>query len=261
LKSHDFVIAAQENAAATLGKVDEEVDDAAGIGTAIHVVAEENEWIVLSGADESDQGFEGCAAAVNITDGECSHLGGASVEKTMTEKSRVENRIVFGAGVIRTEGMGEYVAVVRWERSGEAADFFKGKYSREHSWKFDGGATVAASPSPQVVRPPFSNPANVDPEEAFVASISSCHFLTFVWLASREGFLVESYEDRAIGKMAKNEKGAEWMSEVTLNVNVVYGGDKKPAHEDEGRLHHAAHAQCYIANSVKTRIVVAGFEH
>ena len=118
---------------------------------------------------------------------------------------------------------------------------------------------MAASPSPHVVRPPFSNPANVDPEEAFVAAISSCHFLTFIWLASKEGFVIESYEDRAVGKMTNNERGVLWVSEVTLNLKIAYG-EKKPTREDEGRLHHAAHEQCFIANSVKTKIVVAGFE-
>src|SRR3954453_19606387 len=116
--------------------------------------------------------------------------------------------------------MSEHIAIIRWTRPGEPADFLKGKYSGENTWGFDGGATVAASPSPQVVRPPYSNPANVDPEEAFVASISSCHFLTFVWLASREGLQVDSYEDRAVGRMSKNERGAEWISEVTLNVRI-----------------------------------------
>jgi organic hydroperoxide reductase OsmC/OhrA len=157
--------------------------------------------------------------------------------------------------------MAEHIAIIRWTRRGEPADFVKGKYSREHTWSFDGGATLPASPSPHVVRPPFSNPANVDPEEAFVAAISSCHFLTFIWLASKEGFVIESYEDRAVGKMANNERGVAWVSEVTLNVKIAYGGDKKPAHADEARLHHAAHEQCFIANSVKTKIVVAGFEH
>jgi organic hydroperoxide reductase OsmC/OhrA len=156
--------------------------------------------------------------------------------------------------------MVEHIAIVRWTRQGEVADFVKGKYSREHTWSFDGGATVAASPSPHVVRPPFSNPANVDPEEAFVAAISSCHFLTFIWLASKEGFVIETYEDRAVGKMTNNERGVPWVSEVTLNLKIVYSGEKRPTREEEARLHHAAHGQCFIANSVKTKIVVAGFE-
>ena len=157
--------------------------------------------------------------------------------------------------------MAEHIAIIRWTRRGEPAEFFKGRYSREHTWTFDGGATVPASPSPHVVPTPWSKPENVDPEEAFVAAISSCHFLTYIWLASKEGFQIDSYEDRAVGKMTKNEKGSLWISGVTLHVNIAYGGEKKPTHADEARLHHAAHEQCFIANSVKTNIVVAGFQH
>src|SRR4051812_42090310 len=100
--------------------------------------------------------------------------------------------------------MSEHKATIRWSLNGP--DFLKGKYSREHTWTFDGGVTVPASSSPSVVPAPWSNPANVDPEESFVASISSCHMLTFVWLASREGFQTDSYEDEAVGLMTKNER-------------------------------------------------------
>jgi organic hydroperoxide reductase OsmC/OhrA len=156
--------------------------------------------------------------------------------------------------------MAEHIAIIRWTRAGEPADFLKGRYSREHTWTFDGGATVPASPSPHVLPTPWSNPANVDPEEAFVAAISSCHFLTYIWLAGKEGFQINAYEDRAIGKMTKGEK-SPWVSEVTLNPKITYAGAKQPTHADEARLHHAAHDQCFIANSVKTKITVAGMEH
>src|SRR3954447_14853497 len=105
--------------------------------------------------------------------------------------------------------MGEYKATLQWQRNG--GDVLKGKYSREHTWTFDGGLTVPASSSPSVVPVPYSNPAGVDPEEAFIASISSCHMLTYVYLASKQGFQVDSYEDTAIGKMEKNEKGIPWV--------------------------------------------------
>ncbi len=133
-------------------------------------------------------------------------------------------------------------------------DFLKGRYSREHTWTFDGGLTVPASPSPGVVPVPYSNPANVDPEEAYVAAISSCHMLTFLYVAMRQGFVVERYEDEAVGVMRKNERGAIWVSAVTLNPQIVYGGDTRPSADDEARLHHLAHEQCFIANSVKTEI-------
>ena len=150
--------------------------------------------------------------------------------------------------------MSEHKAIIRWNRVGP--DFLKDKYSREHSWTFDGGLTVAASPSPSVVPAPWSNAASVDPEEAFVASISSCHMLTFVWLASRAGFVCDSYEDEAGGVMTKNERGVPWVSTVTLRPRLAWSGDKLPTPADLERLHHAAHEQCFIAKSVNTEIIV-----
>ena len=152
--------------------------------------------------------------------------------------------------------MSEHKAIISWKRTGP--DFLKGKYSREHTWRFDGGVTVAASSSPSVVPAPWSNPANVDPEEAFVASVSSCHMLTYVFLAYREGFQVDSYEDEAVGVMAKNERGVPWVNSITLNPQIFYGGEKRPAPEDVERLHHMAHEQCFIANSIKTEVIVKG---
>lgn len=150
--------------------------------------------------------------------------------------------------------MSEHKATITWKRT--SPDFLMGKYSREHSWTFDGGFTMPASPSPSVVPVPYSNPAHVDPEEAFVASISSCHMLTFLYVASRQGFQVDSYEDAAVGTMTKNEKGVPWMNLVTLHPRIVYSGGKLPAPADEKHLHHLAHEQCYIANSIKTEVVV-----
>jgi organic hydroperoxide reductase OsmC/OhrA len=150
--------------------------------------------------------------------------------------------------------MSENKATIKWQRT--SPEFLKGKYSREHTWTFDGGVIVPASSSPSIVPVPFSNPAHVDPEEAFVVSISSCHMLTFLYLASKQGFQVDSYEDEAIGVMAKNENGVPWVSLVTLNPKIVYGGDKSPSPVEEKQLHHLAHAQCFIANSIKTEVVV-----
>ena len=150
----------------------------------------------------------------------------------------------------------EHKATVAWKRTGP--DFVKGKFSREHTWTFDGGVIVPASPSPSVVPAPWSNAANVDPEEAFVASLASCHLLTFLWLASREGFQADSYEDHAFGVMTKNERGVPWVSKVTLRPRITWSGEKQPAATDLDRLHQAAHEQCVIANSVKTEIVVEG---
>ena len=152
--------------------------------------------------------------------------------------------------------MSEHKAIIDWKRSGP--DFLKGRYTREHTWTFDGGLTVAASPSPAVVPVPWSNPANVDPEEAVVASISSCHMLTWLFLASRAGYEVASDRDEAVGVLTKNEKGVPWVSAVTLNPVIVYAGEKRPDSAEDARLHHQAHEQCFIANSVKTEVTVAG---
>ncbi len=150
--------------------------------------------------------------------------------------------------------MSGHRAIIRWQRVNP--EFLSGKYSREHTWTFDGGLTVPASAAPSVVPAPWSNPAGVDPEEAFVASISSCHMLTLLFLACKRGFQVDSYEDEAVGGVTKNEKGVPWVSSVTLNPRIIYGGPKLPTVEDQERLHHDAHQQCYIANSVKTEIKV-----
>ena len=150
--------------------------------------------------------------------------------------------------------MSEHKATISWKRTSE--EFLKGKFSREHSWKFDGGLTVPASPSPSVVPMPYSNPANIDPEEAYVASISSCHMLTFLFFAAKQGFQVDSYEDEAVGVMAKNEKGVAWVSTVTLNPKINYSGAKLPSAGEVEHLHHLAHGQCFIANSIKTTVTV-----
>jgi len=112
--------------------------------------------------------------------------------------------------------MSEHKALIHWQNTG-GADFPKGKYSREHTWTFDGGTVLKASASPSVVPIPYANPALVDPEEAFVAAVSSCHMLTFVFLAGRKGFVVESYTDNAVGHMTKDEKGVAWISSIELD--------------------------------------------
>jgi organic hydroperoxide reductase OsmC/OhrA len=154
--------------------------------------------------------------------------------------------------------MAEYKATIKWTRT--SPDFLRGRYSREHTWTFEGGVVVPATSSPHVVPTPFSNPKNVDPEQAFVASLSSCHMLTFLFLAQRQGFQIDSYEDEAVGVVTKNESGAMWVSTVTLNPKIAFTGDKLPSPDDEEKLHEAAHKQCFIANSVKTEVNV-NFKH
>jgi organic hydroperoxide reductase OsmC/OhrA len=150
--------------------------------------------------------------------------------------------------------MSEHRASIAWKLTGP--NFRKGHFSREHTWTFDGGVTVAASSSPAAVPKPYSNEANVDPEEAFVAAIASCHMLTYLYVASKAGFQIVGYEDTAVGILSKNDRGVPWVSAVTLQPRITYTGDKRPSEADEDRLHHAAHEQCFIANSVKTDITV-----
>ena len=114
---------------------------------------------------------------------------------------------------------------------------------------------MAASSSPTIVPVPFSNQANVDPEEAFIAAISSCHMLWFLSLAAEAGFVVGSYKDAAEGSMTKNEKGALWISEIALRPEIIYEG-RRPTADEENRLHHESHERCFIANSIKTNVIV-----
>jgi len=155
--------------------------------------------------------------------------------------------------------MANHHATIDWSsKTASAADVLKGKFSREHTWTFDGGQVLPASASPSVVPAPWSNPAGIDPEEAFVASVSSCHMLTFIWLASRAGFAVATYRDEAVGTTAKNERGALWVNRVTLSPQITYAGDRTPSPGELAQLHHAAHEGCFIANSVKTEIDISG---
>ena len=148
--------------------------------------------------------------------------------------------------------MSSYQAVVEWGRNG--AKFTDNRYSRGHRWRFDGGVEVPASASPHVVPLPMSVQAAVDPEEALVASLSSCHMLFYLSIAARRGFVVESYRDAAEGLMAKDAGGKLAMTQVTLHPDVQYGGDRKPTREEEDAMHHEAHDECFIARSVKTDV-------
>ena len=148
--------------------------------------------------------------------------------------------------------MSEYTAQIRWSRQGQ--QFRENRYSRAHVWIFDGGTEVPASSSPLHVPLPFSNAAAVDPEEAFVASLSSCHMLWFLFLAAKRGFVVDSYVDHAVGVMAKNDSGRLAMTRVTLRPEVAFSGNPKPTREDLASLHESAHDQCFIANSVKSDV-------
>lgn len=148
--------------------------------------------------------------------------------------------------------MSRYSATVEWKH-GESESFLDLKYSRAHQWRFDGGAQIAASASPHIVPLPHSVPANVDPEEAFVASLSSCHMLFFLSFAAKNGFVVDRYLDEAEGSMGRDEEGHLAMTAVTLVPRITYQG-KCPDRATEEALHHQAHHACFLANSVKTKV-------
>jgi organic hydroperoxide reductase OsmC/OhrA len=149
--------------------------------------------------------------------------------------------------------MSTHTAVVAWQR-GEQETFTDQRYSRRHEWRFDGGARVLASASPSVVRVPMSDPAGVDPEEGFVASLSSCHLLWFLSLAAGDGWTVDHYEDDAEGHMGRDAQGRIVMTSVTLRPHCRFGGERQPTPEQVHELHHRAHDECFLANSVRCEI-------
>src|SRR5581483_5950817 len=151
--------------------------------------------------------------------------------------------------------MSEHIAIISWKRTAGEADFLKGKYSRDHTWRFDGGVTVPASAS-AIVPAPWASASCVDPEEALVAAASSCHMLSFMFVAAKAGFQLDSYEDRAVGTMAKNEKGTQWVNLVVLRPKIAFGGAKIPSAAELEHLHHLAREACFIANSLKSEIRV-----
>jgi organic hydroperoxide reductase OsmC/OhrA len=147
--------------------------------------------------------------------------------------------------------MSEYSARVSWHRPPQG-NFVASEYSRGHEWSFDGGAVIAASSSPHVVPLPYSVEANVDPEEAFVASLSSCHMLFFLSIAAKRKFIVDDYIDDAVGIMEQDETGRLAVTRVTLRPRITFAGNRQPSREQIEKMHHLSHQQCFIANSVKT---------
>jgi organic hydroperoxide reductase OsmC/OhrA len=148
--------------------------------------------------------------------------------------------------------MSSYTAIIDWQRGEQA--FVDDAYSRGHTWKFDGGTTVPASASPDIVALPMSVAENVDPEEAFVASISSCHMLFFLSIAAKRQFVVDQYTDEASGVLDKNADGTMAMTRVVLRPRALYSGSNLPSTDQVAKMHHRAHELCFIANSVNTII-------
>ena len=151
--------------------------------------------------------------------------------------------------------MHRYEARIAWQRNG--ASFSNNRYSRGHEWSF-GGVKIPGSSSPLSVPVPYSVVEAVDPDEALVAATSSCHMLWFLSLAAKKGFVVDSYVDEAFGVMEKNEAGKLAITRITLRPNIQFSGDRIPSPEDLKSLHHTAHEECFIANSLKSEVVVEG---
>lgn len=151
--------------------------------------------------------------------------------------------------------MSEHFASVQWQR--QADGFTDRRYSRQHVWKFDSGIEILASASPHVVPEPDANAACVDPEEAFVAAISSCHMLWFLAIAAKHQFIVDRYTDQAVGILEKNDEGKLAITKIYLNPQVVFSGDRLPTEQQIEDMHEAAHHRCFLANSVKSEIIVA----
>ncbi|NJN69185.1 MAG: peroxiredoxin [Nitrospira sp.] len=150
--------------------------------------------------------------------------------------------------------MHRYDARISWRRNG--AKFSDNRYSRGHEWSFDGGVRVPASSSPSIVPAPYSVVEAVDPEEALVATASSCHMLWFLSLAAKRGFVVESYVDDAFGVMEKNSAGRLAFTRITLRPQAEFSGQRSPNVAELDALHHEAHDECFIANSLKCEVVV-----
>lgn len=148
--------------------------------------------------------------------------------------------------------MSQHSAVISWERKGAA--FVDNRYSRAHRWNFDGGIEIPASASPHSVPPPLSIPEAVDPEEAFVAALASCHMLWFLSIAAERGFVVESYRDDATGVLARNVEGKLAVTRVTLHPRVSFAGENRPSAARHEAMHHEAHERCFIASSVRTDV-------
>lgn len=150
--------------------------------------------------------------------------------------------------------MARYLATVEWDRGEQ--DFLDGKYSRAHRVAFDGGVEIEGSSSPHVVPPPMSSASGVDPEEMLIAALSSCHMLTFLHLAKKAGFLVDRYRDQAEGMMGQTAQGRFAVTRVALHPEIGFSGERTPSEAELAELHHRAHLDCFIANSVITEVVV-----
>jgi organic hydroperoxide reductase OsmC/OhrA len=148
--------------------------------------------------------------------------------------------------------MFEFRASIVWERDNQV--FSDNKFSRRHRWLFDGGAEVLASSSPHTLPEPMSDPAGIDPEEAFVAALASCHMLWFLAIAAARGYRVDAYSDNPVGVMGAMDDGRKRITHVVLKPHATFGSERQPTHEEINRMHQKAHSNCFIANSVNSEV-------
>ena len=195
----------------------------------------------------SDFVMAGLGPAIHVLVAGKQDVDVTAVTSTEPEKGMVAAR----SRALHITDMSEHKATLKWQRGG--AEFSYQKYPRDHTWSFDGGHTMTATAAPAYL----GNPANVDPEEAFVASLASCHMLTFLSIACKQKFVLDSYEDEAVGHMEKNADGRLAITRVELRPKITWSGERRPSAEDLEKMHHAAHENCFIANSVKTEVTVA----
>lgn len=150
--------------------------------------------------------------------------------------------------------MHQYQATILWERGEQA--FSDNRYSRAHAWEFDGGLVVPASSSPLSVPLPMSEEKNVDPEEALVAALASCHMLFYLSFVAKRGYVLDRYRDLAVGIMDKNAQGKTAITRIHLRPQESYSGEKQPDLQEREELHHLAHEHCYIANSISAEVII-----
>jgi len=147
--------------------------------------------------------------------------------------------------------MSQHTARIVWNLRAED-EFAMGRYSRDHEWEFDSGIRVPAS----TAMPEIASPGTVDPEEGLVAALASCHMMTFLYVARKGGFVVESYDDTAVGEMGKNDRGKSFVARITLSPAIRFVGGA-PSQEELDAMHHHAHEDCFIANSIVAEVAVA----
>lgn len=149
---------------------------------------------------------------------------------------------------------------VKWKKN-SSDNFTNGKYSRVHQWEFDGGMKISASASPEIVPVPMSDPAFIDPEEAFLASVSSCHMLFFLSIAAKKKISIEKYEDNPTAYLGKNESGASVIHTIKLEPHITFNNSFIPEEKEIENIHRLAHSNCFIANSIKAEIIFSKGEN